>query len=91
MLTGNGSEVHEGLVIVDGAVIPAALGVNPLATITALAERSVEAVASKDGITIDYETRNGNLTYPCDISTLKVYIRASGPFRSTIPISARSR
>jgi hypothetical protein len=39
---GNGEKVHEGLVVCDGAFIPAALGVNPFATITALAERLVE-------------------------------------------------
>ena len=46
---------------VDASVIPSALGVNPLATITALAERSVEHVAAKRGIKIDYETKNGIL------------------------------
>jgi hypothetical protein len=61
LLTGSGDEVHEGLVIVDGAVIPTALGANPFATITALAERSVEGVAQKKGIKIDYDTINGAL------------------------------
>jgi hypothetical protein len=60
LFTGSGSEIHEGLVVTDGAIIPTALGVNPFATITALAERSVEAVAGKRGIRIDYETKNGN-------------------------------
>ncbi|KAL1999346.1 hypothetical protein VTN02DRAFT_4657 [Thermoascus thermophilus] len=61
LLTGNGRESHEGLVVVDGAVIPSALGVNPFATITALAERSVEEMAKRSGIVIDYETKNGHL------------------------------
>lgn len=56
---GNGEVVHEGLVVCDGALVPAALGVNPFATITALAERSVELVARKQGINIDFETKNG--------------------------------
>lgn len=56
---GTGSECHEGLFVVDGAAIPTALGVNPFATITALAERSVEAAAFDRGIRIDYETKNG--------------------------------
>jgi hypothetical protein len=60
-LTGIGKEFHEGIVCVDGSVIPSALGVNPFATITALAERSVEHVADKRRIKIDYETRNGVL------------------------------
>ncbi|KAL5350902.1 hypothetical protein ACLOAV_004475 [Pseudogymnoascus australis] len=58
---GNGEVVHEGLVVCDGALVPAALGVNPFATITALAERSVELVARKQGINIDFETKNGIL------------------------------
>jgi hypothetical protein len=59
---GNGEKVHEGLVVCDGAFIPASLGVNPFATITALAERSVELIAKGHGINIDYETKNGMLT-----------------------------
>ncbi|KIM77112.1 hypothetical protein PILCRDRAFT_12290 [Piloderma croceum F 1598] len=56
-----GKEYHHGLVCVDASVIPTALGVSPLATITALAEDSVEHVAAKIGIEIDYETTNGLL------------------------------
>lgn len=37
------------------------LGVNPLATITALAERSVALVAEESGLKIDLETPNGHL------------------------------
>jgi choline dehydrogenase-like flavoprotein len=56
---GNGIEVYEGLIVCDGALVPAALGVNPFATITALAERSVELAAEKRGIKIDLKTPNG--------------------------------
>jgi hypothetical protein len=61
LLTGSGKECHTGLVCVDGSIIPTALGVNPFATITALAERSVEHIAANRGIKIDYETKNGLL------------------------------
>ncbi|KAJ7669030.1 hypothetical protein B0H17DRAFT_1247859 [Mycena rosella] len=60
LFTGDGSEVHTGLVCVDGSVIPCALGVNPLATITALAERSVDFIARNNGWTID-PSKNGRL------------------------------
>ncbi|KAK9384290.1 hypothetical protein V1515DRAFT_633659 [Lipomyces mesembrius] len=43
------TEVHTGLYVVDGAVLPAALGVNPFLTITAVAERTVEFAAKDRG------------------------------------------
>ncbi|CAK7201000.1 hypothetical protein SEUCBS139899_003701 [Sporothrix eucalyptigena] len=52
LFTGNGKEVHTGLIVTDGAAIPTALGVNPFATITALAERSVELYAQSRGLVI---------------------------------------
>ena len=60
LLKSRGKECHKGIVVVDGSVIPLALGANPFATITALAERSVEEAANESGIKIDYDTRNGS-------------------------------
>ena len=59
LLKGFEKDCHKGIVMVDGSVVPLALGANPFATITALAERSVEKVAEEGGLRIDYETKNG--------------------------------
>ncbi|MGH4008971.1 MAG: alpha/beta fold hydrolase [Pseudonocardiaceae bacterium] len=49
-----GNAVYEGLYVSDGAVIPRPLGVNPLLTISALAERCCALLAQDRGWTIDY-------------------------------------
>ncbi|MGH3104758.1 MAG: GMC family oxidoreductase [Gaiellaceae bacterium] len=47
-------DVHEGLYVCDGAVIPRSLGVNPLYTISAFAERCCALLAQERGWPLDY-------------------------------------
>jgi choline dehydrogenase-like flavoprotein/alpha-beta hydrolase superfamily lysophospholipase len=43
----SGKQTHEGLLVLDGSIIPTALGVNPLLTITALADRAIKCYAKE--------------------------------------------
>jgi len=50
-----GDAVHQGLYVMDGAVVPSSLGVNPLFTICALAERCCDCLAKDYAWAIDYQ------------------------------------
>lgn len=55
--TAEPGKVHEGLHVCDGAIVPTPLGVNPLLTISALAERAMIHLAGDRGWTFDDEAK----------------------------------
>ena len=52
-----GNEIHRNLHLADGSIIPLSLGVNPLLTISALAERCCALIAKDHGRAIDYAVK----------------------------------
>ncbi|MTI87737.1 MAG: alpha/beta fold hydrolase [Balneolaceae bacterium] len=50
----SGTDAYTNLIVCDGAIIPRPLGVNPLLTISGLAERICEEIAADNQWTIDY-------------------------------------
>ncbi len=51
----SGATIHDSLYVCDGSIMPRSLGVNPLMTICALAERFVARLAQERGWQINYQ------------------------------------
>jgi len=67
VFSGNsGTDVHEGLYVTDGSIIPASLGVNPLFTISAISERNMRYLCEDHGWDLSYQLPSAPTQKPFD-------------------------